>query len=239
MTARRARPAIGDLDWFFDRWQSLHAGYDPRTGSVWVRVWLAGVYRIARPLAKGGVPPDALTLLTIVLGAGVVAAAAAGGPWVLVAGWLLVFSGIGDSLDGAVAVLTDRTSAWGYVLDSFVDRINDVLYVAALVAVGAPLALGAGCALSFFLLEYVRARAGNAGHGPVPAVTVGERPNRIALCAAGLYTAGVFSTAEAVLASAALALLTLLSVVGLVQLLVATRRHLASGGTDQIGDDRG
>lgn len=231
---------VPSLDAYFDRWQQLHAGYDPRTGSIWVRGWLTVVYRLARPLARAGVPPGALTMSTIAFALAVVAAAAAGGWWVLVAGWLLVFSGIGDSLDGAVAVLTGRTSAWGYVVDSVVDRVNDGLYVVALVVVGAPVELGATCAAVFFLLEYTRARAGNAGRGDVALVTVGERANRVALCAAGLYCAGVFPAYAALLSTGALAILSVLSLAGLGQLLVAARRHLdaSPGGPDEIRDDR-
>ena len=41
---------------------------------------------------------------------------------------VLVFvSGIVDNLDRAVAVMSGRTTRWGYVLDSVVDRIADVL----------------------------------------------------------------------------------------------------------------
>lgn len=226
VTTRPPAVQVPSLGGYFDRWQALHGGYDPRVGSVWVRGWLSAVYQVARPLARLGVQPDVLTAWTVWLSLAVLAAAAAGGRWWMVAGWFVVFSGIGDSLDGAVAVLTSRTSPWGYVLDSVVDRINDVVYVIAVVAVGAPAELGAACALSFFLLEYLRARAGNAGRGEIATVTVGERPNRVALCAAGLYLSGVFLAHASLIATAALAALTALTLAGLVQLGIAVRRQL-------------
>lgn len=238
VSARPPAVPIPGRSGYFERWQRLHAGYDPRTGSVWVRGWLTIVYRVALPLARRGVHPDTLTLATVVLAGAVTAAAAAGGRWAIVGAVLLVISGLGDSLDGAVAVLTGRTSAWGYVLDSVTDRINDVLYVVALVVVGAPAWLAAGSGMTFFLLEYMRARAGSAGHGDVAVVTWGERPNRVAFCAAGLLCAGVFPTDAATLAGAALGLLTALSLIGLMQLTVAVRRHLSAGDPDEIGHDR-
>ena len=225
VTARRPSSPPLSLDGYLDRWSAGH-GYDPRTGSIWVRGWLSGVYRLARPLARRGVHPDVLTLWTVVLSLTVLAAAAEGGRWRMLAGWLLVFSGIGDSLDGAVAVMTRRATRWGYVLDSLVDRINDVVYIVAVVVAGAPAWLGASCAFGVFCLEYLRARAGNAGAGEITTVTVGERPNRVAFCAAGLYCSGLFLSAAPRIATAALAALTVLTVVGLLHLARAIRRQL-------------
>lgn len=226
VTSRRPEVAVPPLAGYLDRWQAVHGGYDPRTGSIWVRAWLAGVYRLARPLARTGVAPDVLTAWTLWLSAAALTAAAAGGGWVMAAGWLVVGGGIGDSLDGAVAVLTDRATRWGYVLDSVVDRINDVMYVAAVVVAGAPVWLGVVCAVSLFTLEYLRARGGNAGAGEIGTITVGERPNRVALCAVGLYFGGAFEALP--VATAALALLAVLTLVGLGQLGFAVRRQLAS-----------
>lgn len=225
-SARRPSTPISSLAEYLSGWSVTHGGYDVGSGSVWVRGWLSSVYRVARPLARVGVQPDVLTAWTVWLSLAVLTAAAGGGRWLMVAGWLAVLSGMGDSLDGAVAVLTSRTSRWGYVLDSVVDRINDVVYVIAVVAAGAPPALGGACALSFFLLEYLRARAGNAGSGEIAKVTVGERPNRVALCAAGLYLSGVFLGRAPEIATTTLAALTGLTVIGLVQLGVAVRRQL-------------
>ena len=225
-TARRPATALPGLDGYFDRWRAVHGDYDPRTGSVWVRGWLSGVYRLARPLARRGVHPDVLTLWTVLVSLGVLATAAAGGRWRMAAGWLILLGGVADSLDGAVAVLTDRTTRWGYVLDSVIDRINDVLYVGALVVAGAPVALAVTCGVGFFSLEYLRARGANAGAGEIGVVTVGERPNRIAFCAAGIHFSGVFLSRADMVATASLAVLTVLTLAGLVQLAVAVRRQL-------------
>lgn len=225
VTSRRPPVALPPLAGYLDRWQAVHGDYDPRTGSVWVRAWLAGVYRMARPLARLGVAPDLLTVWTLWLSAAALTAAGAGGGWVMVAGWLVVAGGVGDSLDGAVAVLTERATRWGYVFDSVVDRINDVIYVTAVVVAGAPVWLGVVCGVGLFSLEYLRARGGNAGAGEVGTITVAERPNRVAFCAAGLYFAGVFESV--LVATAALGVLAVVTFIGLTQLVLAVRRQLA------------
>lgn len=59
--------------------------------------------------------------------------------WLLLAGerlvpaLLLVLAGVFDVLDGAVARQTGRASRWGGFLDSFLDRVSDLLVLGALV----------------------------------------------------------------------------------------------------------
>ena len=225
VTARPPTAPIPDLAGYFERWAPLHNGYDPR-GNPWLRGWLIMSYRIARPLARRGVLPDMLTVWSIWLAFAVFVPAAAGGRWPMLAGWILVASGLGDTLDGCVAVLTDRTTRWGYVFDSFADRINDVVYLFAIVSVGAPAELALAAGLAFGLLEYLRARAGNAGMGEIGVVTVGERAMRVIFCSAGIHFGGVFVDRAPLVATLGLAALTTFSVVGLVQLVVVVRRRL-------------
>ncbi|MCM3925220.1 CDP-alcohol phosphatidyltransferase family protein [Frankia sp. AiPs1] len=182
---------VPDRGTFLARWSALHGGYDPQGGLWLVRAWLTLVHRLASPLAARRVPPSAVTTAGVAVTALALPAAAAGGRWPLLGVAVMVLGGVADSLDGAVAVLTDRVSAWGYVLDSVADRCGDALYLVALWYVGAPggLLVAAGCALG--LLEYTRARAGNAGFGEIGVVTVGERPTRLVIAAFGLAGAGV------------------------------------------------
>lgn len=241
LTWRTARPPprpLPDLDGYFARWRVTHDGYDPAAAGVWVRGWLITVYRFACPLARAGVQPDVLTAWTLLVAAAVVTAAAAGGSWPALAGWLVLFAGLGDAVDGAVAVLTGRATRWGYVLDSVVDRCNDLLFAAALVVTGAPLWIAVVYGVLLFQLEYIRARAGNAGGSPVGTITVGERVNRVAFCAAGLFVAGLLPARAATVATVTVVVLAGLSLVGVGQLLIAVRRDLgASGRTDEVGDD--
>jgi phosphatidylglycerophosphate synthase len=226
MRASPPGPPLPDFASYCAAWQRLHAGYDLATGSAWVRGWLRLQYRLAGPFATVGVGPSALTSLTVVLAGASLAAAAAGGRWALGAAALVMLSAVGDGLDGAVAVLTDRVTSWGYVLDSMVDRVNELLFLAALAALGAALPLVIACAVVMFLLEYVRARGGSAGQGEITAITVGERPNRIICCVLGMAAAGAAPAAAGQAAGVAVAVLAALSLIGLVQLVVAVRRQL-------------
>jgi phosphatidylglycerophosphate synthase len=238
VTARRPEHEIADRDGYFDQWQVLHGGYDPRTATVWVRFWLTLVYRIARPLARRGVQPDVVTLSSLWFAFAVFVPASAGGHWPILAGWVLVASGLFDTLDGCVAVLEKRTSKWGYVLDSLVDRLNDVVYLAAVVSVGAPLELAIAVGVGFFLLEYVRARAGNAGGDEVGTVTVGERPMRVIFLSASIHFGGVFVAWSQTVATVGMSVMAAFTAVALVQLLVAVRRQLlALPDEGQAADD--
>ena len=188
---RRPARAVPDRDGWLEGWSALHGGYDPRTGSAWLRGWLAVVHALGRPLARRGVPPDVLTLSTLWLAALVLGLAELGGRWQVAAGGLVVVSGLLDSLDGCVAVLSGRATRWGYVLDSVVDRASDAVYLLAAVAVGCPPELAVALGFGFFLLEYLRARAGNAGGDPVGRITMAERPTRILLLAPTIAVGGV------------------------------------------------
>jgi CDP-diacylglycerol--glycerol-3-phosphate 3-phosphatidyltransferase len=160
-------------------WSALHGGLPP-TGVVgW---WL----RLVRPVAAAlrGVRPLALTVAGLLLGWLAVWPAAAG--WPALGALLIVVAACCDALDGAVAVLAGRASAFGAVADAVADRLTEVAYALALWSAGAPAwACGAACGLGL-LHEYARERAGR----PV-AVTVNERPTRVLFAAFGLLGAAV------------------------------------------------
>lgn len=230
VTVATARPPSGPVptfDAYLGRWSVAHEGYDAR-GTRLLRGWLRLVYALARPLARAGVQPDVVTVWTIWLALSVVVLTAAGGAAAVAAAFVLVVSGLGDALDGAVAVLTGRTTRWGYVLDSVVDRANDGLFVVAAWTVGAPAWLAVACGAAFGLLEYLRARAGNAGMHHVDVITVGERPVRVICCALAVGSAGIVPARATELAGLSLVVLLVLSVAGLVQLGVAVRGRLTS-----------
>ena len=226
VTARRPLEPVPDRDGYFDRWSATHGGYDPRTGSVWVRGWLSMVLVLARPLARRGVQPDVVTYSSLWLAGLVLALAAVGGWWAVLAGVLVVASALLDSLDGGLAVLEDRQTSWGYVLDSVVDRCSDVVWVLAAVALGCPLELALALVCGVFLLEYLRARAGNAGFGEVGTVTVAERPTRVIVLAPTLAVCGVLPSYADVVSVVGPSVLLGLTVVGVGQLAVVVRRAL-------------
>jgi archaetidylinositol phosphate synthase len=169
-------------------WSELHGGV---TASPVVRLWLAGVQRLASgPLAR--VPPDALSVAGVAVAAGALAAAAAGGRWPLLAGALVVAAGGLDGRDGAVALGTGRARPLGAVVDAMCDRAGDLLLVALLAVLGAPPAGCAAVAALVLLHEYLRARAQAAGMPGAGAVTVAERPTRIAVAAVAALAAGTW-----------------------------------------------
>lgn len=221
---RRPLGSLPDREGYFADWATVHGGLEPSGLVGW---WLSGVYVLARPLARAGVSPSVLTG-SGALTAGLVPCLAVIGPrWAVVAGLVVALSAGLDNLDGAVAVLSARTTAWGYLLDSLVDRVADIAYLAALWLIGAAgwVVVLAGAGLG--LLEYARARAGNAGMGEVGVVTVGERPTRVIIASSFLITAGIFSAQAADVAAVAAAATAGVSVIGLVQLLVVARRMLS------------
>jgi CDP-diacylglycerol--glycerol-3-phosphate 3-phosphatidyltransferase len=213
-----------DLDDYLARWQALHGGYDPRAARL-TGAWLRVVHRVATPLAARRVSPDAVTWSSLVPAAAAVATAYAGGRWPILGAFLVVAGGVLDGVDGAVAAMTDRSTRFGFVLDSLADRVVDGLLLMSLWLLGAPggLAIGAGAAL--VLLEYTRARAGFAGMSEIGIVTVGERPTRLVLAAMTFLVCGLVPGHEAVAAAGAGATLAA-CLAGLAQLLPVVRRTL-------------
>jgi phosphatidylglycerophosphate synthase len=210
---------------YLDRWQTLHGGYDPRTSKV-VGPWLSFVYAVARPFARLGVPPDAVTLLGVAVSAAVVWLCWLGDRWVLAAAFVVGASGVLDSLDGAVAVLTDRVTRWGAVLDSVVDRVSDALYLVALWLVGAPAGVCVAAGVVLFTQEYARARATAVGLDDVGIVTIGERPTRVIVVAMFLLGAGIYVGSAPWWAALGAWASLVIGVIALTQLLVVVRRRL-------------
>ncbi len=220
------RAQVLDLSGYLERWSALH-GYDP-SDSTLIRTWLTLSYTLGRPFAVLRVPPDLVTLIGGAVSAVVVWLCSLGGRWLVVAAFVVALSGVLDSLDGAVAVISGRTTRWGYVLDSLVDRVSDALYLVAFWVVGAP---GWLCVLGGALMglhEYARARAGNAGMGEIGVITVWERPTRIILTALVLLAGGIHQADAKALVTGGAAAWVVLGVVGLIQLLVVVRRRLSA-----------
>jgi len=225
----RVRTPVPGRDEYFRAWSVTHGGYDPAEGGALVRRWLSLVYLFARPLAAAGTPPSAVTAAAAALPALALAPAAAGGHWPVLAAAAVAASGLLDSLDGAVALLRGRASAAGFVLDSVADRMADTLCLLGLWLLGAPAPLVVTAGVAVYLLEYTRARAGNAGFGEIGVVTMGERPTRLIVTVAGLLVAGVLPPLREAAALAAAAGLLAVAAGGCGQLTVVLRRVLRDG----------
>jgi phosphatidylglycerophosphate synthase len=191
--------------------------------------WLTLAYTLARPFA--GRSPLLATALGLLAAVGAVGPVVAGGAWLVAAGLLIGLSGLLDSLDGALAIAGGTASRRGFVLDSAVDRLTEVAYAGALWAGGVPGWLAAAFGGLCWLPDYLRARAGQAGVTETGAISVWERPTRVALAGCTIGGAGVLAAAG--LADAVPWVLTcgaavgcLLGVVGTAQLGVQLRRAL-------------
>ncbi len=145
-------------DEHLEEWAGLHGTEAP---SGFVGGWLRAAAAAARPLARAGISPNAVSVAALV-----VALAAVG--LVFVPGWAgpaaacvaVTVSGLLDSLDGAVAVQAGRTTKTGFLLDSVLDRLADAAFGAALAIVAGGTAAGvavAAVAMAWWL-EYIRAR---------------------------------------------------------------------------------
>jgi phosphatidylglycerophosphate synthase len=204
-------------DEYASAWSRLHGGFDPRTGSVFVRGWVRLAFTLGSRLTWAG--PTAVTLCGLVVCllvpfAGLLPGAA-----------LVLLAALADTLDGAVAVLSGRATRLGYVIDSVADRVGEAAWLTAFWLGGAQTWVVVAAGAASWLHEYARARATAAGMNEVGVVTVAERPTRVLLALFGLLAAGVAGHAHLVLTVAAAVWLGL-AVVGLIQLAVAIRRTL-------------
>jgi phosphatidylglycerophosphate synthase len=212
-------------------WSALHGGFDPTTASPVVRGWIRLAYRGGTVLGRLGLSPTAVTMAGLLLCLAVPFAAVLGAPGLMLGALLVLAAAFADAFDGAVAVVTGRTSRAGFVVDSVADRLGEVAWLAAFWVGGAPgWLVVAGGAVSW-LHEYVRARATAAGMPDIGAVTVGERPSRVSVAISGLLVGGVAGLVhggwDIVVVTVAAAGWLGLGVAGLVQLTVVVRRALS------------
>ena len=214
-------------DEYLAAWSRWHGGTG--TESALVRGWLSMAWALARPLA--GLPPIVATGLGLLVAAAAVLPARVGGPWLLLAGVLVGLSALLDSLDGALAIGTGRASRRGFVLDSVVDRLTEAAYAAALWVAGAPGWLAVTFGALCWLPDYLRARAGQAGVRETGAISVWERPTRVAMTGCTLVGAGVVAGFPGEIVTAGTAAGVLLGGIGVVQLGVWLRRALPGPGS--------
>jgi CDP-diacylglycerol--glycerol-3-phosphate 3-phosphatidyltransferase len=153
---------------------------------AWVR---AAARRLVTAIHLRGVTPNALTLTGLAVT--VVAAVLIGLGWLIPGGLVLLFAGLFDILDGAVARVTNRVHPYGAFLDSTTDRYAEVVTYAALLyhfisrsrgelpAMLVIVALGGS-----LLVSYVRARAQSLGFTCDGGLLA--RPERVVITVAGL-----------------------------------------------------
>ncbi|MFV2110935.1 CDP-alcohol phosphatidyltransferase family protein [Micromonospora sp. LOL_025] len=224
------------LNWdeYATAWARLHGGFDPRAAAPVVRAWLRFAYHVGFVLGRLRVGPTPVTVVGVLLCACVPLFAVRPQDGPFLAALFVLLAAVADSVDGAVAVATNRTTRLGYVYDSLADRLGEVAWLAAFWLIGAPGALVVTAGALSWLHEYVRARAVSAGMRELGAVTVGERPTRVSVALVGLLLAGLTGLIEPDLAAGTITMATavwvLLAGFGLGQLLSAVRRALIDAG---------
>lgn len=155
---------------FFSTWSDLH-GNTKISGIV--KAWLSVSYLIVKPISRVRITPNILTMFGLFFG--LILFLNANTSWAAV---LLALSLICDGIDGSLAILTKKSTKWGAILDSVVDRLTEIFWVLALYKIGAELKLLVLVLLTASLQEYVRARSAGLGVSEVGIVTLAERPVR-------------------------------------------------------------
>jgi phosphatidylglycerophosphate synthase len=214
------------------RWAALHGGVDPRQSGGATRSWVRLTYALGRVLARTGLSPDMITVAGVVVSAAVPVVVLIGGPWLFVAAALVLLSAIADSVDGAVAVLTGRTSRLGAFSDAMADRVSEAAWLLALWLYGVPGILVAVCGAIAWLHEYARAKAAASGMRGVGVVTVAERPTRVILVIVALVLGGLAAFYNQRLAAGAMtvvvSLWTVLGLLAAARLYTTIRAALAA-----------
>lgn len=207
----------------FGGWSALHGDAAP-TGVV--GGWLRFVYRLASPLVRLRVPPNAITLAGLVLGALALIPAGAGSRWPLLAAALIGLSALLDGLDGAVAVLSSRVSSFGARLDHVCDRTTELCFAGCLWLAGGPwFWCLAGAALAL-LHEGLRSWARHRGMASIGIVSASERPTRVLVAAMFVLAAGVYPSSAELWTFVGAVVLTAAGTIGLGQLVIVVRRSL-------------
>jgi len=148
---------------------------------------------IVRLLARTGVTPNALTWFGLLLSLGAAVLIALKQPFA--AGFVVLFAGLFDMLDGALARFTDKTTRFGAILDSTLDRLGEVVVLLGLLIffareLSTPGILVVGFTLpGALMVSYLRARAEAAGlTGEVGFFT---RTERVIILSLGLLLSGI------------------------------------------------
>jgi CDP-diacylglycerol---glycerol-3-phosphate 3-phosphatidyltransferase len=170
---------------------------EPRRSFSYKETFRQLIRPLARVLSAIRVRPDALTVAGWVLSLGAATLFALG--YTKTAGAVMLFAGLFDALDGAVARESNRMSSFGAFLDSTLDRLSESAIFVGIVFFYASSArpyeaLLAGVAMAFSLMtSYTRARA--EGLGFECEVGLLERAGRVVILSlfslSGFLIAGV------------------------------------------------
>lgn len=191
--------------------------------------------RVARTLLRpvGSINPNAVTFLGSLLNG--VAAVLAFHEWFLAAFIFFVIGSVMDALDGAVAKVTGRVSAFGGFLDSTLDRVSEGLVLGGLglmFAADDNLWAVASCYVAIaasYLVSYTRAKAEALGVQCKGGLA--SRTERVVVLAAGL----LFATWWQVSIEVAVHVLAVTAALTVLQRVIHVRRALPDGRKPRPG----
>jgi CDP-diacylglycerol--glycerol-3-phosphate 3-phosphatidyltransferase len=173
----------------------IEPGGEPDTGEAFigprVRAWYRGLIEpIEEQLADWGARPDHLTYTQLAVS--VLAGLAFASRCVFLAGWLTLFAGTLDILDGGLARRTGLAGPHGAFIDSVVDRWAEAatfLGLGVFFRGSAMLVVVALAAFSSLMVSYVRARA--QGLGVELRSGSAQRPERFVILGFGAWISGL------------------------------------------------
>lgn len=209
------------------------------TGSLVSPQLRAAVRGVAGPIARGfgrlGLSPNQLTIIGFLISAA--GGVAAGLEHWLAAACLVIFGGVFDLFDGALARATGKTSRFGALMDSTFDRWGEAVVYGGIATGMAAAGIVAGTALaalatgSSFLVSYVRARAEGLGFSAgtgMAAVGLAPREIRLVIVTVGLFLVeplgGGARAADGALSGGAVALLAVLALLFLLATITVVQR---------------
>jgi CDP-diacylglycerol--glycerol-3-phosphate 3-phosphatidyltransferase len=148
---------------------------------------------VVRLLARTGITPNTITWLGFIIAIGAGVLVGIGHPFA--AGFVVLVGGFFDIIDGALARSTNRTTRFGAILDSTLDRAGEAMVLLGLIVfytreqstVGV-VVVGVVWLMSV-LVSYIRARA--EGMGLECEVGLFTRAERVVLVAFGLLLSQV------------------------------------------------
>ncbi len=151
---------------------------------------------IVRPLAAIGMTPNMATVFGLLLNGFAAAIIASGN--LRLGGLVLLFAGLFDMVDGALARVRDQKTTFGAFFDSTLDRYSEGLVLLGVILFALSLhdatqraeliALAYLAALSSLLVSYARARAEGLGLSLKSGLMA--RPERVLLLSLGLLIGG-------------------------------------------------
>ncbi|MBM3292312.1 CDP-alcohol phosphatidyltransferase family protein [Candidatus Bathyarchaeota archaeon] len=138
-----------------------------------------------KPLISLGITPNMVTV------AGLVASLLAAwfyslgsqGSNILIAGLLVLFSGLLDAIDGVVARVSGKVTVFGGFFDSVSDRYSDALVLAGVTVSGlCNIYAGVAAIIGSLMVSYARAKSESSGIA-MASIGIAERAERMILLA--------------------------------------------------------